>query len=345
MSASDQNAVRYLFNRPENGTPMEVAPGIFWLRQALPFALDHVNLWLLRGDEGWTLVDCGYDNEESRRTWENLLSGFLGRHPVIRIIATHFHPDHAGLAGWLGEKTGAPLAMSRTEWLTARMLKLDDSAGFADAGASHDRRAGLDPDLIAKRHERGNQYRRGVSLPHATYAALKAGDEITIAGDQWRILIGRGHAPEMVTLFCPARALLIAADQILPRISPVVGVWASSPDEDPLADFKESLKPYRSLPQDTTVLPSHDGPFLGLHERIDQLLTHHENRLGKTLDACRQPKTLAQIMPSLFRRKLDIHNTGFALGEALAHVNHLWRLGELSREADSNGVWYYRSNS
>lgn len=340
-TSKQHDSVRYLVERPENGTPKKLFEGIYWLRLALPFALDHVNLWLLRGDDGWTLIDTGYANDQTRQVWEQLLADFLSNHPIRRVIATHFHPDHAGLAGWLGEKTGASLAMTRTEWLTARMLKLDESPEFADAGAANDRRAGIDPELIRLRQERGNLYRHGVSLPHASYEMVKGGQTINILGESWQVIIGEGHAPEMITLYNSSRNLLIAADQILPRISPVVGVWAAAPDENPLADFMSSLDRFTHLPEDCTVLPSHDGPFEGLHYRVRQLKSHHQDRLAKTLDVCREPHSLAEIMPHLFKRKLDLHNTGFALGEALAHVNFLVQRGELTREFDSQGVWHY----
>lgn len=341
-TAKPRAAVNYLFERPENGRPVEIFPGIFWLRVALPFALDHVNLWLLRGDDGWTIIDAGYADDGTRAVWETVLGGLMAGHPVRRVIATHFHPDHVGLAGWLCEKTGAELVMTRTEWLWARMLKLDDSPDFAEAGARNDRRAGVEPELIEKRRQRGNRYRFGVSLAPASFSAVRAGEDIDVAGESWRVMIGEGHAPEMITLFNAKRNLLIAADQVLPRISPVVAVWATMPEADPLSEFLRSLDTYRVLPEDCSVLPSHDGPFEGLHRRIDALIAHHDERLEKTLDACRAPASVSDILPKLFRRKMDLHNIGFALGESLAHVNHLWHKGALEREADKDCIWRYR---
>jgi len=335
-------AVTYLFEQPANGQPLEIFPGFFWLRVALPFALDHVNIWLLRGDDGWTVIDTGYADDQTRAVWSDLLAGLMAQRPVRRVIATHFHPDHVGLAGWLCERTGAELVMTRTEWLWARMLKLDDSPQFSEAGARSDRQAGVDPELIEKRRLRGNRYRLGVSLAPASFCCVRAGEAIEAAGERWQVTIGEGHAPEMITLYNDERNLLIAADQILPRISPVVAVWGTMPDADPLSDFLASLERFRTLPEDCTVLPSHDGPFEGLHRRIDALIAHHDERLEKTLDSCATPASVAEILPSLFRRKMDLHNIGFALGESLAHVNYLWHKGALEREADKDGVWRYR---
>ncbi len=191
--------------------------------------------------------------------------------PVARLLVTHFHPDHMGLAGWLAEASGAPLLMSRTEWLMGRMLALDDTPAFVEAGARHDAAAGLDAEMVRLRRERGNLFRRSVVPPPASFERLVAGDELVAAGTHWRVIVGEGHAPEQVTLYSAERRILIAADQLLPRITPVVGVWAHAPDSDPLGDFLRSLDRYADLPEDCLVLPSHGRPYRGLHRRIAEL--------------------------------------------------------------------------
>jgi glyoxylase-like metal-dependent hydrolase (beta-lactamase superfamily II) len=319
-----------------------VEPGIHWLRVRLPFALDHVNLWLLEDSDGWTIIDTGVANDATRAVWEGVLGGFLGGRRVARVLITHFHPDHFGLATWLAERTGAPVLMSRTEWLTGRMLCLDDTAEALAAIDEHYRKSGMSEELRAAQRRRGSTFRRGVPSTPAVHLVLEAGQELTLAGSRWHIIIGEGHAPEQVTLFSPERRLLIAADQILPRISPVVGVWASSPDADPLGEFLRSLDRYRDLPDDTRVLPSHDAPFRNLHARLDGLVTHHGERLSLALEACREPATAAAVLGRLFTRaRYDAHQTGFALAETLAHLNRLWRKGEVERWTDEDGVWRY----
>ena len=328
---------------PEFDRPVPVDDGLLWLRVRLPFALDHVNLLLCDDGDGWTLLDTGYGDPPTRAVWEGLLAGLLAGKPVRRVIGTHFHPDHVGLAGFLCAATGAELWMSRTEWLTCRALALDDTDGFVAASERNYRRAMLDEEVIQRQRQRRNPYRKGVSEPPAHYTRIVAGDRIALAGSTWQVLIGEGHAPEQVTLFCAERNLLLAADQILPRISPVVGVWAAEPDADPLGDFLRSLRQYRDLPADCRVMPAHGLPYRGLHDRLGQLELHHEQRLDRTLAACSEPATAAKVLRTLFTRPLDAHQTGFALAETLAHLNRLLRLGRLERWAEADGALRYRA--
>jgi glyoxylase-like metal-dependent hydrolase (beta-lactamase superfamily II) len=333
-----------LHQTPAWGEPVVIADDIFWLRVRLPFALDHVNLWLCRDYDGWTVIDTGYGDAPTRALWEGLRGTLLAGHPIRRVLVTHFHPDHAGQAGWLCGEAGAELWMSRTEWLTARMLALDTTdAAIAETERCY-RQAGMPDEVVARQRSRGNAYRRGVNEPPPSFVRIAAGDRITLAGSSWEVLTGEGHAPEQVTLYAEERGLLIAADQILPRISPVVGVWPSQPEADPLADYLASLEQYRRLPEDTMVLPSHGMPFLGLHQRLEELVAHHEERLDATLAACARPTTAASVLEALFPRALDPHQTGFALAETLAHLNYLLGQGMLRRWPGPNGVLLYRIN-
>lgn len=328
---------------PEFGTIVPLTENIFWLRLALPFALNHVNLWLCDDGDGWTVIDTGYGDAPTHAAWEDVLRDALADRPIRRLLVTHFHPDHFGLAGWLCERTAATLWMSRTEWLTGRALALDTTAGFVDATERAYRLASLPEAVIARQRQRGNAYRRGVSEPPPVFHRLAVGDRLTLAGSEWQVLIGEGHAPEQVTLYAAERRILIAADQILPKISPVVGVWPSQPDADPLSDFARSLRQYRQLPADCLVLPSHGSPYVGLHTRLDQLHLHHEERLAATLQACATPVTAATVLRHLFPRDLDAHQTGFALGETLAHLNRLMAQGEIRRWEDGGVLLYQRA--
>ncbi|MEZ5835638.1 MAG: MBL fold metallo-hydrolase [Geminicoccaceae bacterium] len=335
--------LRYLAERAKNGVPVPLADDIYWVRAALPFALDHVNIWLLRDAEGWTVIDCGYADDWTCSMWDGLLSGLLAGHPVRSVVATHFHPDHAGLAGWLVERTGAELVMSRSEWLTTRMLKLDDTEDFNEAGVIYDRQAGLDEEMVEKRRQRGNRYRLGVSLATSRYRRLRHGDTLPMAGSSWKVIVGEGHAPEMLTFHSAERGMLITADQILPRITPIVGVWPSAAEDDPLGDFLACIDNYRDIDPDIAVLPSHDGPFHGLHPRLDQLAAHHEERCETTLRACREPATARAVMGALFRREVDMHQLGFAVAETLAHLNYLCRNGRVRRHREEGQADLYES--
>jgi glyoxylase-like metal-dependent hydrolase (beta-lactamase superfamily II) len=321
--------------------PRAVVTGLLGVRFELPFALDHVNVWLLEDVPGWTVIDAGLADERSRERWQGLRAGALAGVRLARLIATHFHPDHMGLAGWLCALTGAGLWASRTEWLMGRLLAQDTSEGFVAAGQAFDRRAGLDEELVATRAARGNLYRRRAVVPPASFRRLRDGDEVPIGGRAWRVIVGRGHAPEMLCLYDARSNVLIAADQILPRISPNVGVWPAEPEANPLGDFLGSLERFRALPDDCLVLPSHGRPFRGLHARIEQLAAHHEERLEATLAACTRPATAVEIMPRLFDRELDIHQLAFALGETIAHLNHLLADGRLARREGDDGRLRY----
>ncbi len=323
------------------GPVVPMAEGLMGFRLSLPFALDHVNLWLMRDGDGWTLIDTGIDNDATRAYWDERLGSLLQGLPLRRLIATHFHPDHMGLAGWLCERTGASFWATRTEWLTARALVHDGSKAFGEAGSRFDHRAGLEPERIAARASRGNVYRTRASAPPSSYTRVRHDDELVIDGELWRVLIGRGHAPEMIALYSAERDLLIAADQVLQRISPNISVWPAEPEADPLADYIESLDAFRALPESALVLPSHGQPFYGLHARIDQLIEHHRDRLARTLEAAGDGRTAVEIMPALFERELDAHQLGFALGEAVAHLNHLVFKGVVTRTTDSRGIDRY----
>jgi glyoxylase-like metal-dependent hydrolase (beta-lactamase superfamily II) len=336
-AAAGPAAIHTFLQPPPYDELTEVEPGIWWLRLRLPFALDHVNVWLLVDRDGWTLIDTGVSDTATRAVWERVLA----RLPIARILITHFHPDHFGLAGWLRDRTGAPVLMSRTEWLTGRLLSLDQTDEALEVADAHYRRAAMPEEVIAAQRARGHAYSRRVPTTPPMFQSLEAGHELTLAGSRWRVIIGQGHAPEQVTLYSPERRLLIAADQILPRISPVIGVWSNAPDRDPLGEFLTSLHQYRDLPEDSRVLPSHDAPFTGLHARLTSLAAHHDERLARTLDACQTPATGVQILRALFPKRYDPHQMGFALAETLAHVNHLWRRGEVERWTDEEGRWRF----
>ena len=304
----------------------------------LPFALDHINLWLLEDGPGWTIVDTGYAMTETTARWERVFAERLGGLPVTRIIVTHHHPDHIGLAGWLTERWQAPLCTSEKEWLFARLMTRagDDSAELRRDFA---RRAGMDEaasGLFAEHHQ---GYRLGVPSVPAKFRRLADGLVVEIGGREWRVIVGEGHSPELACLYCAETGVLISGDQVLPKISPNVSVHAHEPDGDPLSRFLHSLDKLReAVPVETFVLPSHDLPFLGLHARIDALAAHHRARGAEIIAACGDPQSALQLLPVLFRRPLDRHQMAFALGEALAHLHYLAGRGELVCERGDDGV-------
>ncbi len=323
---------------PAPGAVVEIAPGVLWLRMPLPFALDHINLWLLPEAEGTaTLVDCGYGDLATRTLWERHIATNLASMPIRRIIATHFHPDHIGNAAWLSARFGAPVAMTHAEYLTAHAAAGEFGGHTPEAIVGLFRSHGMSETDVAALARRGNTYRRGVpDLPH-TFDRMLEGD-LRRAGDTtWRVVNGYGHSPEHASLYCAERGVLISGDMLLPRISTNVSVSAVDPDGDPLRRFLGSLAAFTVLPEDTLVLPSHGLPFRGIAVRVAQLRAHHEARLGELDDAVRAapaPLSAADLVPVLFRRELDIQQRYFAMGEAIAHLNFLWQAGKLERRVD-----------
>jgi len=344
MTNSPNGLVAYPFcAAPEPGGSLVVAPGVLWIRLALPFQLDHINVWALDGGEaGWTLVDTGLGDRRTCEVWETLLTTTLAGKPVERVVATHFHPDHIGAANWLVERTGADFAASLTEWLFARVLSSGGNPATDVAVERFYRRSGLDAEPLLAVLSRKNAYARGVPGVPATLTRLRAGDALMVGATRWRVIGGGGHTAEPVSLHDEAAGILISGDQILPRISPNVSVWPTEPDADPLADYLASLSAWSDLPPDTLVLPSHGAPFRGLHERAAELADHHAMRLDEIVEFCGEPRNAAAVTRRLFDRPLDPHQMVFAMGEAIAHLNHLIRRGALARETASDGIGLYR---
>lgn len=320
---------------PAVGEMTEVAPGVLWLRLALPFRLDHVNVYLLEDGPGWAVVDTGIGDAATQAAWEALLAGPLRGRPVTQVIGTHYHPDHIGMAGWLCGRLGVPLLMSQTEYLTALTISLDPDALDAEPYRSFYLRHGLDADTTVQLLTNGHRYLRMMTGLPRTFRRVIEGETLRIGGRSFAVLTGGGHAPEQVMLWGAEDRLLLCADQVLARITPNVGVSAVDPEGDPLGIFLRSLDALRAVvPADTLVLPGHNLPFRGLHARLDELAAHHAARCGLILDACRAaPRTAADLVPVVFGRAIDDpHQMGFAFGEALAHVNLLLRQGRLGEE-------------
>jgi glyoxylase-like metal-dependent hydrolase (beta-lactamase superfamily II) len=327
------------FEIPPPGEARTLLPGLRWLRFPLPFPPHHVNVWLIEDGAGWLAVDAGVANEETRGHWQAALTGeALGGRPLAGLLITHFHPDHAGLMGWLAAAHGLMPMMTRIEWLQARALWFDTGAEMIEQQAEFARIAGAPEAYCAFLRRRGPLYVRAVApLPRA-FRAIADGEALRIGGREWRVITGQGHAPDMACLFCAEANVLIAADQILPRISPYVGLHAGEPMADPLGAFLASLARFRHLPEDVLVLPSHGEPFRALHGRLDALAAHHERRLAVLEEACRAPATAHALLPALFPRPLDERNLGFGLGETLAHLRRLEAMGRVERLAGADGV-------
>jgi glyoxylase-like metal-dependent hydrolase (beta-lactamase superfamily II) len=332
---------------PAPGGSIEVAPGVRWIRMSLPFALDHINLWLLRdehqGRAGWTVVDCCISRDEAKAQWEQVFASQLEGLPILRVLVTHMHPDHIGLAWWLCERWNCPLWISATDYYAAS-LGSRSTTGFGGEGAarffaSH----GLtDPEAMDKIRQRAGYYSGMVPQVPRSFHRLQDGRIVRIGGRDWRCISGYGHAPEHIALYCDELRVLISGDMMLPRISTNVSVHDVEPESNPLAAFLASIDRFAELPPETLTLPAHGKPFTGLHPRIRQLHDHHRDRLAEVLEACTgTPRCSAEMLPVLFKRTLDLHQTTFAMGEAIAHLHLLWFEGRLARSMGADGIWRF----
>lgn len=331
---------------PEAGYALTIADGVRWIRMPLPYPVDHINLWLLRdqidGREGWTVVDCGWARTPVKETWEQLFVNALDGLPILRVIVTHMHPDHIGLAHWLCERWGASLWMSMTEYFSACFWSQPYQSGADTSGPATVQffaRHGLcDPEAQEYISQRGDYFPALVPSLPSSFVRLVHGDHITIAGRDWRVIVGYGHSPEHVSLYCETQKILIAGDMLLPRISTNVSVYNYEPEGNPLSRYLKSLDEYNGLAKDTLVLPSHGQPFRGMYERIDQQRARHTKRLQEALEACAEPMSTFDILPVLFKRELPHNQLTFAMGEALAYLHALYFEGKLERSIDDEGV-------
>ena len=344
IRARDDRGLIYPFDdKPGPGEVKEVAPGVLWLRMPIPFQLDHINLWLLEDGDGWTVVDTSVNEPKSMGYWEQILAGPMGGRPIKRVVVTHLHPDHVGLAGWLCERFAAPLFMSRADYAMCRMLVMDTGKEAPEEGLSFYRAAGFAVENLAAYRERFGGFGKGVySLPQA-YRRLREGDVMTIGDRSWRIVTGAGHAPEHVCLWSEADNLFISGDQILPRISSNVSVMPTEPEADPLSDWIESCARLRDLlPAETLSLPAHNIPFRNVGKRLQDLIDDHEDGLEKLLGFLDEPRRAVDCFPILFRSRITSGNYMAATGESVAHLNCLIGRGLAEKQRDAGGVEYYR---
>jgi glyoxylase-like metal-dependent hydrolase (beta-lactamase superfamily II) len=307
----------------------------------MPFALDHVNLWLLEDDEGWTVVDCGYASDEIMVLWEQHFTGIMQGRPLKKVIVTHGHPDHIGLAAWLVQRKGGQVWLAENEYRFAKDIYTEAVGWQRECSENFLRRCGVPESRFSLCAMPQQGFLQGVPKLPAEYYRIKHDDSIEIGDRSWQFITGRGHSPEHTALY--SRGVLISGDQVLPSISPHIGVWPNDLDADPLTLYLDSLGPFRELPADTLVLPAHGKVFSGLHHRLDELLTHHHQRLDLLFDACQEPHSAADLLSVLFPRRLDEQNLQFALGELLAHLNYLCLRGRVRRDLQSDGSWLFLS--
>ncbi|MBX3592933.1 MBL fold metallo-hydrolase [Sphingomonas sp.] len=344
--ATSHRGLTYPFGArtPEPGTAIAVAPGVHWVRIPMPGPLAHINCWLIADGAGVTLVDSGLNVEEAVTEWRALFTAdpLVSRSPV-RVICTHFHPDHVGLAGWFCRKFRVPLWMTRGEWLTLRALVADARDDVPEEQLALWRAAGWDADQIAAASARGfGRMRRMVAPVPLGYRRIVDGERIAIGDRQWQVVVGSGHCPEHACLWNAHDGLLIAGDQVLPRISSNVSLGVTEPEADPLGEWFASIDRLMELPGDLLVLPAHGEPFTGLHVRLAALRDEHRKRLDIVHAHLAEPRRAIDCFGRMFRRKIEGDMLGLATGETLAHLRRLEVEGRAVREV-RDGVWWYRA--
>ncbi len=329
---------------PAEGKAIKVATGILWMRLPLPMKLDHVNIYALQDGDGWCIVDTGFHSKRGERIWQKLLDGPLQGKPVNRVLVTHHHPDHVGMAGWFQREHLAELWTTRTAWLFARMLTLDVQEVWPEETIDFYRGAGMAEDVVQRRlADRPYNFADVVYPMPLGFRRIKQGDVLEIAGRTWDVHIGNGHSPEHATLWSRDDNLVLAGDQIIPGISSNIGVYATEPEADPVADWLEACERFRSIARDDHfVLPGHKLPFTGLPERMTQLIENHHSALRRLLDHLNQPLSAGECFPPLFKRTIGEAEYGLALVESVAHLNHLYKLGQVTRARSGDGAWVYQ---
>lgn len=331
---------RFPFSTPPRiGEAVEVAPGILWARMPLPYRLDHVNVYFIADDGGWAIFDAGLAQEGCREAWESLLAGSLAGASFTRLIVTHAHPDHIGLAGWLCEKLNIPLLTSLGSYLGCLKISLDPGAMEQQIYQEFYRAHGMAEDVATAVRSLGHGYLRLVSPLPRTFQRIMHGDTLVIGRRNFDVLTGEGHAHEQVMLHSRDDGIFFAADEVLTKITPNIGVWSVEPDGNPLSRYLRSLRMItEEIDDQALVLPGHHLPFHGLHGRCEELAIHHRERCDRIVEACRdRPRSVAELVPPLFPHVEDVHQLGFAFDEVHAHVNYLIDLGELE-QIDVDGI-------
>ncbi len=329
--------------RPGDGEALELREGIFWVRMPIPIpGLDYINLYLLEDDDGWTMVDSGLATPQIRELWREIYGKYLKGKPVTRLICTHFHPDHMGQAGWVTYKWNIPLTMTFSEWTFGRMLYLEAQEETPQFALDFYASVGFDEDMLARVRDRGfNHFRQAMSPVPMGFNRIADGDILRIGKRDWQVIVGRGHSPEHACLYCASEKVLISGDQVLPRITPHIGVYPAEPFANPLKKFIDSIEIFKKLPRDVFVLPAHNDVFFGLHNQLDYYQSHHDDRLNRLIDACESPQSAFDLLPVLFDRELGENDKGMGIAEGLAHCHYLVGEGRLARVKGEDGVWKF----
>lgn len=326
---------------PQSAQLIEVVSGIYWLRMPLPMALNHINLYLIDEGDAWTLLDTGMKTEETQAIWHQLFAQFFNDKPLKQVVVTHMHPDHVGLAGWLCEYWRCPMYMTQIDYFAVRAYTANNIVTWQSEAFY--RCCGLGDDYIEFMHKRSS-FSQIVSPMPGAFKQLKDNQLIMLGKRQWRIIVGGGHSFAHASFYNEEEGLLLAGDQIIARISSNVGVTATEPDASPLHDWYQSLERLKTLSPNTLVMPAHNKPFYGMHERADEIMQHHEHQLNVVLHECQTPKRVVDLLKPMFGRDIGFYEMSLAIGEAKAHLHMLLDRNSMQK-ISTDGVDWYRSTA
>ncbi len=308
-----------------NAAITQIAEDIFSVSIPMGPPMNQVNVYFLKDNDGWIIYDSGLNTPEAKQIFHDVFDNHLDGLPIKKLIVSHFHPDHIGLAGWICKKWQCQLYMTRTEYLMARALSLDTTEGYINGMEAYYTRAGVPRELRQHILSKGNTLAASVYPIPANYLILRENSHVVIGNDNWRVLYGRGHSTAQACLYSRKRNILLSADHVVQRITPNISVWPLETNANPLEEYLSDLKDWRiSIPNDVQVLPGHGPAFTDMHARIDRLFEHHEKRLEQVVKIVEEEDGLLlhPIMERLFKPDMDARNTVFALAETHAHVNH-----------------------
>lgn len=331
---------------PEKGEMVAVADGVFWIQMPLFFELNHINLWMLDDGDGWVLVDTSIHTKDMCTIWETLIEKYCQDKPIKKVICTHMHPDHVGMAGWLVERFDCELVMTRLEYLTCRLLAADTGKPAPPEGLSFFRKHAMPESFLENYEKMFGGFGKAIYRMPQSYKRIEDRDILRIGGHDWEVVVGNGHSPEHASLYCAALDVFITGDQVLPKISSHIGTFPTEPDSDNLSDWLESCAniPIR-VPDTVLVLPAHNTPFFGLHARLTNLIENHEKALARILKLLDVPRNAndPDLFSNLFKRKINESNHGMALSETLSHLNCLMKREQVIRYEDAQGILWYRA--
>ena len=321
--------------------PMQpIAENIYQVRLPLPFALNHVNCYLLRDDEGWTMLDAGLNWPDLHQAWQAAFAALqIDLSDIRRIVLTHMHPDHFGMAGHFQARTGAPVYLSPREAELAQIVWVENgwrqelSSGFWQ-------QAGVTGAVLATVTSQTDRLRQ-MTMPHpTTVTMLPPGATITMAGRPWQVLHAPGHADGQIIFYDAADQLLLSGDQVLMKITPNIGLWPTTA-LNPLERYLHSLAELAKLPV-RLALPGHGRLIEDWAARLAELQTHHQLRLAKMADAAADGVSALAVAQRVFNfHNFSEHEVRFAVAETLAHLEYLVDRGELNWHAE-NGMRLYQ---